>query len=291
MDKGQDGDGGRAPGLKLPPGRASALTAGFPLGVRMGDKGPSPVASIDRALRIMEVVGGASGGMSLDQLAGQLGIPKSSLHRILAALKYRRFVAQPEPGGSYFLGTELLATAFRFYDMLDLRALVHPLLARLAAELHETVQMAVLDGADVVYQDLIQAPHPIRISVLGKRDLAHATAIGKALLAWTYSADDAVRAWAAPWTLLPAATERTISSVTDLAQHLAQVRVQGYAREDEENEAGVRGVAVPIFLGRLVPAAAVSVSLTGPRSDPGRLAELGEFLSRVTLDWYATSRP
>ena len=86
---------------------------------------------MDRALRILTVVGSASQGLSLDELAGRLDIPKSSLHRILAALKYRRFIAQPETGGSYFLGTELLATAFRFYDMLDLRELIHPLLARL----------------------------------------------------------------------------------------------------------------------------------------------------------------
>ncbi len=262
------------------------------LGVRMGDKASSPVASIDRALRIMEVVGGASRGMSLDQLSGQLGIPKSSLHRILAALKYRRFVAQPEPGGSYFLGTELLATAFRFYDMLDLRSLIHPLLARLAAELHETVHMAVLDGVDVVYQDLIQAPQSITLAaVIGGRDPAHATALGKALLAWTYPTDEAARSWAAPWTLLPTVTDRTISSVTELTQHLGQVRAQGYACELEENEDCVRCVAVPIFLGRLVPAAAVSVALIGTRADPGRLAELGGFLNKVTLDWYATSMP
>ena len=65
----------------------------------------SPVASVDRALRILAVVGSAPRGLSLDELSGQLDVPKSSLHRILAALKYRGFIAQPEHGGSYFLGT------------------------------------------------------------------------------------------------------------------------------------------------------------------------------------------
>ncbi len=154
--------------------------------------------------------------------------------------------------------------------MLDLRALTHPLLARLAAELHETVHMAVLDGTDVVYQDLIQAPESIRLAaVIGGRDPAHATALGKALIAWTYPTDEAALAWAAPRTLLPAVTERTISSVTELAQHLGRVRAQGYACELEENSECVRCVAVPIFLGRLVPAAAVSVALIGTRADPG----------------------
>ena len=258
----------------------------------MGGTGASPVASVDKALRIMEVVGGASGGISLDQLASQLAMPKSSLHRILAALKYRRFVAQPEPGGSYFLGTEMIATAFRFYDMVDLRALIHPLLARLAAELHETVQMAVLDGTAVVYQDLIQAPEAIRQpATIGDRDLAHATAAGKALLAWTYPGEAALRAWAAPWTLLPAATDHTIGTIADLAADLEQVRDRGYALDLEENEEGGRGVAVPVFLGRITPAAAVSVCLIGRRADQDRLAELGELLIKITLGWYATSRP
>ena len=79
----------------------------------------SPVASIDRALRVLTVISGAPRGLSLDELASRLQVPKSSLHRILAALKYRRFVSQPEPGGPYFLGTELLATAFRFSGALD----------------------------------------------------------------------------------------------------------------------------------------------------------------------------
>src|SRR5260370_12208576 len=80
----------------------------------------SPVASVDRALRILTAVGSASGGLSLDELAGRLDIPKSSLHRILAALRDRGFIAQPEPGGSYFLGTGPLATAFPSYVPLHL---------------------------------------------------------------------------------------------------------------------------------------------------------------------------
>jgi IclR family acetate operon transcriptional repressor len=268
----------------------------------VGNRAASPVASVDRALRIMEVVGGSSGGISLDQLAGQLGIPKSSLHRILAALKYRRFVTQPEPGGSYFLGSELLATAFRFYDMLDLPTLIHPLLARLADELGETVHLAVLAGGYVVYQDLIYSPRSIRShEVIGERDLAHATAAGKALLAWTYPTDEAVRSWAGQsWAgqtqagsrqLLPMVTERTISSVPALASYLALVRATGYACDLEENEMAVQCVAAPVFLGRLIPAAAVGVSLIAAGADTGRLAEIGEFLVAATRHWSATSRP
>jgi IclR family acetate operon transcriptional repressor len=251
------------------------------------DTAESPVTSVDRALRIMALVGGAARGISLDELAARLEIPKSSLHRILAALKYRRFVSQPEAGGVYFLGTELLATAFRFHDLLDVRALIHPLLLRLTAELNETTHMGVLDGAEIVYQDKIEATQSVikLNSVIGGRNPAHATGVGKALLAWTYPTDEAVAAWAAPWDPLPRPTRRTVKSVAQLAGELARVRAQGFALDLEENEAGVRCAAVPIFLGRAVPAAAVSVTLLGSRADLRRLSELGEYLRTVVAEW------
>jgi IclR family transcriptional regulator, acetate operon repressor len=250
----------------------------------------SPVASVDRALRILEVLGRAARGLSLDDVAAQLDIPKSSLHRILAALKHRRFVAQPEPGGPYFLGTEMLATSFRFHDMLDLRAMIHPLLARVGGELNETIHMAVLDRAEVIYQDKIEAPHSIKLSsVIGGRNPAHATGVGKALLAWTYPTDEAITTWAARWAPLPAPTHRTITNPAKLADQLTQVRERGYALDIEENETGVRCAAVPIFLGRMVPAAAVSVTVLSTRAEPRRLAELGEHLRSAAAEFSAAA--
>jgi IclR family transcriptional regulator, acetate operon repressor len=251
------------------------------------DNDESPVASVDRALRILALIGGAPRGLSLDDLSARLEIPKSSLHRILAALKYRRFVSQPEHGGAYFLGSELLATAFRFHDMLDLRALVHPLLVRVSDELNETTHMGVLDGAEIVYQDKIEvAAHTIKLSsVIGGRNPAHATGVGKALLAWTYPTDEAVKAWAAAWEPLPQPTPHTVKSAAELADDLARVRERGYSLDIEENEVGVRCAAVPVFLGQPVPAAAVSVTLFGSRADVPRMQELGEYLRGVVADW------
>jgi IclR family acetate operon transcriptional repressor len=254
--------------------------------VLVSDNNGSPVNSVDRALRILTEISGASRGLSLEDLSGRLGVPKSSLHRLLAALKYRRFVAQPEPGGPYLLGTEMLATSFRFCDTLDLRALIHPYLVQRAGQLNETVHMAVMDGAEVVYHDKIDSSHSIKLSsVIGGRNPAHATGVGKALLAWTYPTDEAIRAWAAQWGPLAARTPRTITSPEKLAGQLAAVRRQGYAVDSEENEAGVRCAAVPVFVGRAVPAAAVSASLVGTRASLARLTELGEFLRASLAEW------
>src|SRR5580700_6812677 len=262
-------------------------------GVEVRDTAESPVASVDRALRILALIGGAPTGLSLDELAAKLDIPKSSLHRILAALKFRKFVAQPEVGGAYFLGTELLATAFRFHEMLDLRALIHPLLVRLSGELNETTHMAVLDGAEIVYQDKIEvATHTIKLSsIIGGRNPAHATGVGKALLAWTYPTDEAIRAWTLRWEPLSRPTKRTVRSAAQLADELARVRKQGYAIDVDENEVGVRCAGVPIFLGRPVPAAAVSITLLGARAEVRRLHELGQYLRSVVADWSEVPLP
>jgi IclR family transcriptional regulator, acetate operon repressor len=217
--------------------------------------------SVDRALRVIEVLGTSGSGFTLEELAAATGIPKSTLHRTLTALKRRGFAAQPRAGGPYTLGVELLSVAFGFYERLDVRSLVHPLLVRARDAFDETVHMAVLDGGDVVYLDKVESRHPLKMSsVIGGRNPAHATAIGKALLAWALPGEKALSAWIAEHGPLVARTPNTVVDGAALAAELAAVRERGWALESEESELGVRCVAAPVFLGREVPAAAVSVA-------------------------------
>ncbi|SFJ41179.1 transcriptional regulator, IclR family [Streptosporangium canum] len=245
----------------------------------------SPVGSVDRALLILQEIGKHSRGVTLDELATRLGLPKSSLHRLLSALKHRGFAAQPEPSGPYFLGTEMLATAFRFYETMDLRTIIHPLLLRLSNEFSETVHMAMLDGAEVVYLDKVEAVRSITMtSVVGGRNAAHCTGVGKALLAWTYPTDEAIRAWAERYGPLTARTRSTITNPAKLAAHLAQIRERGYALDLEENEPGVRCVAAPVFMGKTAPVAAVSVTALKDRMPPARTEGLGNALRQAVAE-------
>ncbi|MER7212982.1 IclR family transcriptional regulator [Streptosporangium sp. NPDC020072] len=245
----------------------------------------SPVGSVDRALLILQEIGRHSRGATLDELSTRLGLPKSSLHRLLSALKHRGFAAQPEPSGPYYLGTEMLATAFRFYETMDLRTLVRPLLMRLSEEFTETVHMAMLDGAEVVYLDKVEAVRSITMtSVIGGRNLAHCTGVGKALLAWTYPADEAIKAWAERYGPLASRTRNTITSPARLATNLAQIRERGYALDLEENEPGVRCVSAPVFMGKSAPVAAVSVTALKDRMSQARMEECGDFLRRAVAE-------
>jgi IclR family acetate operon transcriptional repressor len=235
--------------------------------------------SVDRALRVIEQLGTSGSGYTLEELSAETAIPKSTLHRTLAALKARGFAAQPRPGGPYTLGPQLLAVAFGFHERLDVRGLIHPLLVRARDQFGETVHMGVLDGADVVYLDKVESLKPLKMtSVIGGRNPAHATALGKALLAWTLPDDDAVADWLEQVGPLPARTANTLVEPAAVASALAQIRTRGWALEYEESEPGVRCVAVPVFLGRPQPAAAISVAGPKQRMDDRHVREIGPAL-------------
>jgi len=199
-------------------------------------------------------------GASLEQLASSLTLPKSSLHRTLAALRHRGFATQREDG-RYLVGPELMRIAFDFYDRLDVRVWLRPTLERLRREVNETIHLGVLDGADVVYMDKLEPSHPIALgSKIGGRNPAHCTGVGKALLAWTYPTDAALLAWAQEHAPLARRTSRTIDDPSALAREMTRIRAEGFAKDLEESEAGVRCVAAPVFFGGSTPVAAISIS-------------------------------
>lgn len=238
--------------------------------------------SVDRALRVIEALGASGSGYTLEELAETTGIPKSTLHRTLAALKARGFAAQPRAGGAYTLGPQLLEVAFGFYERLDVRGLIHPLLVRARDAFGETVHMGVLDGADVVYLDKVESLRPLKMSsVIGGRNPAHATAIGKALLAWTLTDDDRLAEWVAAHAPLTARTPNTITDPDRLATELAKVRERGWASEFEESEPGVRCLAVPVFLGRAQPAAAISLAAPKDRLSDRQAREIAPALREI----------
>jgi len=246
----------------------------------MGERAAPAVESVDRAIRMLEVLGRHGSGASLDELATSLSLPKSSLHRTLAALRERRFATQREDG-RYLLGPELLRIAFDFYDRLDVRVVLRPTLERLRGELNETIHLGVLDGADVVYVDKLEPTQPIALSSkVGGRNPAHCTAVGKALLAWTYPTDERLLVWAREHAPLARPTDRTIDRPEALAHEMARIRTEGFAKDMEESEAGVRCVAAPVFFGGEAPVAAISISAPKGRLPATRMREVVRSLLR-----------
>lgn len=219
--------------------------------------------AVDRALQVLEHLGRHPAGRSLLELSVATGVPKPSLHRILTSMRARGFAAQLEPGGVYVLGPAALEAAFTFHARLDLRRLLHPLVQSVSAAFQQTAHLAVLADPMIVYVDKIEADIGVRItSVIGGRNPAHATGVGKALLAHELPDDAAVRRWVTTHGPLPQRTSRTATTAAALVRELRETRERGYAVDDEESELGVYCVAahVPLVFGDLTPPTAVSVT-------------------------------
>ncbi|HET6712557.1 MAG TPA: IclR family transcriptional regulator [Actinomycetota bacterium] len=250
----------------------------------MAEQSTRVVESVDRALRLLQELAEHGSGVTLSELASTTGLPKSSLHRTLGALQERGFATQRDDA-RYLLGAELLRIAFEFQGRLDLRVLLRPTLERVRATLNETVHVGVLDGPDVVYVDKLESTRPLSLtSKIGGRNPAHATAVGKALLAWAYPTQASITEWVRRDGPLVRRTSRTIVDASHLAKELSRVRADGFSKDLEESEPGVRCLATPVFFGGAVPIAAISVSAPKDRLPTGMMPEVAALLVQEAAD-------
>jgi len=221
----------------------------------------------DRVLAVLRELAQRPDGASLDDMSRAMGSPKATVHRALAALRRAGFAGQ-DGRGRYVLGDDFLRLAFAHNEARPDSVRVTPVLRALSDRFGETAHYAVLDDDSVVYRAKADPPTGgVRLtSTVGGRNSAHATAVGKMLLALTLPDDAQVRRWAAGRALEPR-TPNTITTTDALIAELARTRARGYATDEEENEAGIVCVAVPAYL--LTPASpsgAVSVSAVAFRT-------------------------
>lgn len=199
------------------------------------------VQSVARALDILEVVDAAGGETSLSQISAATGLPMPTIHRIVRTLVDRSYLRQL-PDRRYALGTRLIPLGNSAREGFGARAARE--LAAVVHEFGETVNLATLDGDQLVYVGQVPSPRAMRMfTELGQHVQPHCRAAGKALL--SRLPDDEVRALL-DRVGMPAMTPSTITDPDVLIRQLADVRTEGYATEDGEMELGVRCVAVPV---------------------------------------------
>jgi IclR family acetate operon transcriptional repressor len=239
-----------------------------------GPGGRYTVRSVARGLRLVEIVaGGPADGLTLSDLARALEASKSAtlaLARTLAGFGYLREI---RPGPRYALGAALLRLGDIARRQLPLGEVCRPILAELAGATGMTARVAVSDQGYPVFIDRVDGPGSVRFHApLGQREIPHATAAGKAILATLDTA--AVRAVCAQAGLRPR-TARTITDLDSLADDLALARRQGFAIDDEEDAEGIFGAGAAFFGHDGSCAGAVSV--TGIKRDlpAWRVDELG----------------
>ncbi|MFF4192864.1 IclR family transcriptional regulator [Nonomuraea sp. NPDC001831] len=223
--------------------------------------GDAKLVGADRVLAVLAELARHPDGIGLEEMARAVSSPKPTAHRALAALR-RAGLAVQNGHGRYVLGDEFLRMAFAHHEARPDHVRVTPMLKALCDRYGETVHYAVLEGTSVVYRSKLDPPSgAVRLtSVVGGRNPAHCTAVGKMLLAQTLTDEAAVRAWVGD-RRLERPTERSIGTAEELHAELVRVREQGYAADDQENEPGVNCVAVPAYLtSPTVPSGAVSIS-------------------------------
>jgi len=230
------------------------------------------VQSLDRALEILRLLG-SEPEMRVTDLARRLEVHKSTVFRLLSTLQEHGLVEQNPTTEKYRLGYGLVRLAGAVVAELDLARASRSVLQELATRTGETVNLAILQGEQVVNIDQIAAPNlVVNVNWVGKQTPLHATSNGKVLLA--YLTEDERRRLLDR--SLPRLTPRTITDPRILEKQLHRVLTDGYAFTLEELELGLNAVAAPVYAADGRVQAAVSVAGPSYRVTPQRLSDLGE---------------
>ena len=214
------------------------------------------VQSVDRAISILQVLA-RHGAAHVSEIAGELGVHKSTVFRLLATLEARGLVEQNAERGRYRLGHGVVQLAAGATKKHDLPVLSRPVCRELAQTVGETVNVVIHDGHEVISIDQVIGSATVTIiNWVGQRTPMHATSAGKLFLACM----PPEQAGAILAGGLPKYTRHTIVDPAALKEHLALARQRGYACTMEEHETGLASVAAPIrsLDGQVVAAVTVS---------------------------------
>lgn len=237
------------------------------------------IQSLARGLKILDLLAQAQDGVSITELAERLGVDKGSASRLVATLANYGYAEKDEETRRYHLGLQIVTVSRSLLTRLPLREVAKPFLRQLMERTGECAHLAVPGQGKVLYIDQVESPATLRVNAqVGTMNPLHCTALGKILLA--FGGVDLP-------TDLESFTPHTITNGDRLLKNLEQIRVQGYAVDDEEFDLGVRCIAVPVgdFRGKVV----ASMGISGPASRMTRerlpelaaiVLEIGEALSK-----------
>lgn len=228
------------------------------------------VKSASRVFDILELLAKAPEGLTFSSLNTRLGLPKSSLHALLHVMVSRGYVAFEQQQRTYHLGIRVWEAGQAYLHHRDLLREARPVMDQIVGQINETVQLAVLDGIENVYLAKVDCSHPVRLqSEVGRRLFAHATGLGKVLLAHLPDQEREARLAGVP---LPCFTPNTVTDPQRLRVELTKARATGFAVDDQEYTPGLRCVAVPIYDHQGQVIAALSASIPLMRANPFQLA-------------------
>lgn len=215
------------------------------------------LSSVANAVRLIKAFSDADYEIGISSLAKQLGLAKSTVHRLATTLIDAGVLEQNAETDRYRLGLVVFELGSLVRRKMDFYNEAKPYLMTLRDKTAETVHLAILDHSRILYIHCLESPQAIRMSSgVGVRKPVHCTGAGKALLA--FQAPEVVEQ--AVVLGLEAFTPKTITDPAALRRDLATVRARGCAIDDEESEIGLRCIAAPVRdnYGNVIAAASVS---------------------------------
>lgn len=239
------------------------------------DNSPDSVSSVLKVFGILQALSEQK-DIGVTELSQRIMMSKSTVYRFLQTMKTLGYVNQEGETDKYTLSLKLFELGGRALEHQDLIQIADVQMHRLGKLTKETLHLGALDENSVVYLHKIDSEYNLRMySRIGRRCPLYSTALGKVMMAWL--PEEEVRSMLTGVTF-ERFTEHTLANVDALLAELAQVRGQGYAEDNEENENGLRCFGVPIYnrMGRIITG--LSLSLPIVRFEESKRAELVSLL-------------
>ena len=228
----------------------------------------STVQTLDRALKIIELLALHGEGFGVTEIGQRVGLHKSTVHRILSHLVSQGYIEKDEARPVYTLGLKFIELASLRLNQVEIKTEAGPYLRRLAATLDQSVHLAILADTEAVYIEKIEPRAHLRMySQIGKRIPLHCSALGKCLVSDWAPADLAALASRLTYQGFTPTTRTTAGAF--LAE-VADARRRGWALDDEEHESGIRCIGAPVrdFTGKVVAAISASGTVGVITPDP-----------------------
>lgn len=245
------------------------------------EAGAGSVQTLERALSLLSLLA-RSETATLTELALRAGVPPSSAHRLLTTLQAARYVEFEEATGAWSVGVEAFRAGAAFLRRTRVAEAGREAMRALVEQTGESANMAVPDGAEVVFVGQVETAQPVRAFFApGMRAHMHASGIGKALLAAMSRAEAERRLLKSG---LPEFTPKTLTTPQALFADLETIRSRGWSLDDEERYPGMRCVAAAIHNHHGEAVAGLSISGPAARLPVDVTAEFGPMVRRAAAE-------
>lgn len=239
----------------------------------------NPIQVSERIFNTIECLA-QNGAMGLQELSSKLNLNKSTVHRILNSLIFMDYVRQDTESSKYSLSFKICSLSNQILAKNSMIDIARPYIKELSAASGETVHLVQIDGINAIYIDKVEASkNSVRmISMVGKSIPLYCSGVGKAMLA-DMPDEDIESIW--KHSSIRQLTKYTVTKYVDFIKLIEVTRKTGYAMDNEENELGVRCIAVAIKGYNGKSTHAISISAPKDRMSDARIVELKKMILKT----------